>query len=384
MDRNNDTIMSNQLFSILVIDVIGIGILSLPGTLTKNAGPDSLIVLVMGSLLFLIQALITQRLVTKFPRKTIIEITKTILFKPMGIFIGFLYFLYLLLVTSIIVRAFGEITKNFLLTKTPIEVVIISFLITAIYLVRSGIEPIARLSVIALPLAIIPAILVLLLAIPDLDFTAFLPVLHTPLSKLFKVLPQVFFSYIGFEIILILGLFVKDTHNIKKTSIKSIGLISIVYFIFTAITIARFGMEESKTLIWPVVSLFKSVDLPGTLLENVEVVIMSTWLLSIFMTVAIAYFGAVVLLSRILKSKEHNYLSIMLLPIIYALALIPENVAEVYDYMDMFSNYLGTVFAVIIPIVLLLISFFRRKSKKGMKKKCLKKICIYSFGFFLF
>lgn len=368
MDRNNDKIMSNQLFSVLVIDIIGIGILSLPGTLAKNAGPDSLIVLVIGSLLFLVQALIIQRLVTKFPHKTIIEITKTILFKPLGIFIGSLYFLYLLIVTGIIVRAFGEITKNFLLTKTPIEVVIISFLITAIYLVRSGIESIARLSVIALPLAIIPAIIVMLLAIPDLDFTVFLPVLHTSLPKLIKVLPQVFFSYIGFEIILILGFFVKDTHNIKKTSIKCIGLISIVYFIFTAITIARFGIEENKNLIWPVVTLFKSVDLPGTLLENVEVVIMSTWLLSIFMTVAIAYFGAVLLLSRILKSKEHNYLSIILLPIIYVISLIPENVAEVYDYMDMFANYLGTAFAVVIPIVLLFISFFRRKSKKGMKK----------------
>ncbi|SKC58508.1 GerAB/ArcD/ProY family transporter [Maledivibacter halophilus] len=368
MDRNNDKIMSNQLFSILVMDMIGVGILSLPSTLAQSAGPDSLIVLVMGSILFLIQVLIIQRLVTKFPKKTIIEITKTILFKPMGILIGFLYLIYFLLITSLEVRAFGEITKNFLLPKTPIEIIIITFLLTSIYLVRSGIESIARLAVIALPLSVIPSIIVIMLAIPDLDFTAFLPVLHTPLPNLIKALPKVFFSYIGFEVILVLGIFIKDTKNIRKASIKSIGFISIIYFIFTAMTIARFGIAENKNLIWPVVTLFKSVNLPGTLLENVEVVIMGTWLLSIFMTVAIAYFGCVLLLSRILKSKEHNYLSIILLPMIYVLSLIPENVAQVYDYMDIFAKYLTTIFAVIIPILLLLISLFIRGSKKGMKK----------------
>lgn len=368
MDRNNDAIMSNQLFSILVINMIGIGILSLPRALAEKAGPDSLVVLLLGSVLFLIIALLIQKLIKKFPQKTIIEISNFLLFKPIGILIGFAYFIHLFLLTVLEVRAFGEITKNFLLPRTPIEVIIISFLLAAVYLVRSGIESIARLSVIVLPLSIFPAILVLLVTITDLDFTYFLPILRTPLPDLLKAIPQVIFSFLGFEFIVFLAFFVKDTKNIKKTSIKCIGFVSMVYFIFTTITIARFGIEENKNLLWPVVTLFKSVDIPGTLLENVEAVIMSTWLLSIFMTVAISYYGAVFLLSRILKSKEHNYFALTLLPLIYALSLIPENVAQVYEYMEMYSNYFGTIFAIAIPILLFFISLFRKKPKKGMKK----------------
>ncbi|WP_432406858.1 GerAB/ArcD/ProY family transporter [Wukongibacter sp. M2B1] len=368
MDRNNDTIASSQLFSILVNAIIGVGILSLPGTLAMTAGPDSLIVLVCGSIMFLILALFIQRLISKFPQKTIIEITDFVLFKPLGVLVGICYFIYTLSLVVLEVRSFGEITKNYLLINTPIEIIIISFLLTAVYLVRSGVESIARISVIILPLSIFPAILASLVAIPDLDFTYFLPVLRTPFSQIIKTLPKVFFSFLGFEVILFLSFFVKDTKNIKKTTIRTIGFVSIVYFIFTAITIARFGIVESKNLIWPVVTLFKSVDIPGTLLENVESVIMATWLLSIFMTIVIGYFGASFLLSRILKSKEQNYFALILLPLVYTLSLIPENIVEVSDYLQRFSNLMGTIFGAALPIVLLLFSLFRKKTKKGMKK----------------
>ncbi|SHJ58199.1 GerAB/ArcD/ProY family transporter [Paramaledivibacter caminithermalis] len=368
MDRNNDVIMSSQLYSILVTTVIGIGILSMPRALAENVGPDSLIVLVLGSVLFLIIALLIQRLVTKFPNKTIIEMSANVLFKPMGTIIGFGYFLHLLISTVLVVRAFGEITKNFLLLNTPIEVIIISFLITVVYSVRSGIESIARLAVIILPMSIFPALFVMLVAIPDLDFTYFLPILKTPLPKIIKTVPQIFFSFIGFEIILQLGFFVKDRKNIKKAAIKSILFISSVYFVFTAITIARFGIAETKILTWPVVTLFKSVDVPGTLLENVEAVIMATWLLSIFMSVAVSYYVATFLLSRILKSKEHNYLALFILPLVYILSLIPKNIVEVYEFLDKFANIVSITMIFIIPIFLLFISFLKRKSKKGMKR----------------
>ncbi len=368
MDRNNDMIASNQLFSILANVIIGVGILSLPRTLAEKAGPDSLIVLAIGSLMFLVIALLIQRLVIKFPRNTIIEITNSIFFKPLGFLVGLGYFVYTFTLVVLEVRAFGEITKNFLLLSTPIEVIMITFLITAVYLVRSGIESIARLSVIILPLSIFPAILAAMVAIPDLDFTYFLPVLRTSWLDMMKTLPNVFFSFLGFEFIVFIGFFVADTKNIKKTTIRTVAFVSIVYFIFTAITIARFGVEESQNLIWPVVALFKSVDIPGTLLENIEVVIIATWLLSIFMTIAISYFGATFLLSRLIKSKEQNYFAIALLPLIYFLALVPENIVEVSEFMDNFTNYMGTTFSIAIPAVLLLVSLFRRKPKKGMKK----------------
>lgn len=368
MNRNNDMITSDQLFSIIVTLIIGIGILSLPRALADKAGPDSLLIILVGSLLFLGLAIITVKLANKFPKSTIVEMGNELVGKPIGKILGLLYFIYLMGLIILEIRAFGAISKHFLLLSTPIEIIMITFLIASIYLVRSGIETISRMAVIILPLSLIPAMITLLITMPDLDVTNFLPILKTPPMDLLKAIPEVAFSFLGFEFILFIGFFVKDNKKIGKVSIWAIFTVTIVYFLTVFFTIGKFGIQETKNLVWPVVTVFKSIDIPGTILENVEVVIMGTWLLSIFMTVSITYFGAVFLLSRLLDSKEHNYLTIPLFPIIYILALIPENAAQVYDYLGMYSYISGTVFAIAIPILLFIISLFKKKANRGRGK----------------
>ncbi len=367
MDRNNDQITSEQLYSLLVGLIIGIGILSLPRALAEKAGSDSLIVLVLGSLLFMALALIIVKLIERFPQSTIIEMGNSLLVKPIGYILGFGYFIYTLLLIALEVRAFGEITKSFLLLSTPIEIIMLTFLLAAVYAVRSGIETVTRLAVIILPLSFIPTLLIILIALPQCDFTYFLPVLKKSPKELLEAVKEVGFSFLGFEFIVFLNFFVKDYKNIKKVSLWSIATVAFIYFIVVAITIARFGLKETQTLIWPVVTIFKTIDIPGTIFENVESVIMTTWLLSIFMTVCITYLGATFLLSRIIKSREQNYLVMPLLPIVYTMTLIPENIVHTYDFLSIYSDVFGTVFAGVIPILLFVISIFK-KNKKGIKK----------------
>ncbi len=367
MDRNNDKITSYQLFSVLISIVIGIGILSMPRSLASSVGPDSLILLIIGSIIFLLINLMIIKLVSKFPSSTVIEITGNLTSKFMGKIVGIIYFVYLVIFTSFELRAFGEISKNFLLINTPIEALMITFILTAVYTVRSGIEPLSRLAVVVFPLSLIPALLTMTIALRELDVTYFLPIFRTPIMDLVKALPDVIFAFLGLEFILFIGVFVEDKKNIKKVSIWAMLSIAAIYLVTVFITIGTFGIEETKTLIWPVITLFKTIDLPGTILQNVEVVIMATWLLTIFITLCFTYYGAVLLLSRVIEAKEHNYLTLPLLPIIFILSLIPANVAEIYDLLGTFSIYFGVICVVGIPSLLLIISFFKKKPKRGMK-----------------
>jgi len=366
MDRNNDKITSNQLFSVLTGTILGIGILSMPASLAKLAGPDSLIVLTVGSLTFLLITLLIVKLVERYPGKTIIEMGSDLTGKFLGKIIGFYYFLYLIGFTAIEARSLGSLAKNFMLFNTPIEVIIATFLFTSVYTVRSGIETLARFAVIVLPVATIPVFLTIALAIPDVDPGYFLPILRTPFMELLKALFSMIFSYLGLEFILFLGIFVDDKENIRRISLWSIIFVFILSFFTVFVTIGVFGIEETETLIWPVVTIFKTIDLPGTILENVEVVIMSTWTLSIYLTLCSTFYGASFILGRIFGLKEFNFLVLPLVPIVYLLALIPENVAELYEILDVFATYGGGV-AIGTPIVLLALSYLK-KQKKGMKK----------------
>ncbi|KXG76195.1 GerAB/ArcD/ProY family transporter [Thermotalea metallivorans] len=366
MKRNNDVILSSQLAAILSTTIIGVGILSLPRDVAEGVGPDSWLLILIGSILALIHGLLMYCLVRKFPGETLVEFSQTLLGKVLGKVISFGFCIYLLIFSAVEVRVFGEVTKQYLLFNTPLEVLGITLLILAVYLARSGIEPIARMSEIIFPIATFTAVLIILPLMPELDMSYLKPVLRTPIKKFITTIPAIFFSYVGIEVLLVFSAFVKDPKKIKNGVFLTVGLVTFFYLSITVITITRFGLEETSHMTTPVLELFKTIDIPGAFVENIEAFIMSIWILSVFMTLAVIYYGASLILSRLLGSKEQNYLVLPLMPIIYFLALIPDNVAQLSEYMEKFSLYMGTFYISLVPIALLVISGF--KKKKGGNK----------------
>ncbi|MGI5850422.1 MAG: GerAB/ArcD/ProY family transporter [Christensenellales bacterium] len=366
MNRNNDQISSAQLAAILSITIMGIGILSLPRTLVAEVGPDCLIVVVIGILIAMILGFIISVLVRRYPDDTIVDFGKTILGKFLGTLMSLGLFIFYIIFTAIEVRMFGEIAKTYLLLNTPLEVLMITFLIAVVYTVRGRIEPFARMSQIIFPIVLISSLLVMIPLIGELDLTYFLPVLKTPLMKIVKVIPLMTLSFLGLELPLLFAPFVFDKRNITKYIIFAVALVGSTYFATTLVTVSRFGLVETTHMTWPSLELFKTVDIPGAFIENIYIYVIAIWVFSVLMTAAGVYFGASLTLSKIIKSSEHGYLTLFLLPIIYYFAILPVNLEETIKMIDIFSNYLGALYLVIIPIGLLGLGYIR--NQKGGSK----------------
>ena len=198
------------------------------------------------------------------------------------------------------------------------------------------------------------------------DLTNFLPFFKTPLIKMVKAIPLMIFSFLGLEMTLLFSAFVSDRKNIAKYVTFSVLLIGFVYFTTTLVTIARFGLVETTHLIWPALELFKTVDIPGAFIENIHIYAISIWVFSVLMTTVGTYLGASLTLSRIIKSSEQDFLALPLLPLIYFFALSPDGLIQTMDLIDIFGNYLGTLYFALVPVGLLGLSFFI-KNKGGEK-----------------
>lgn len=366
MNRDNDQISSAQLAAILSITMMGIGILSLPRALVEKVGPDSPLIIAVGVVMTLVLGLIVSNLVNKFPKDTIVEFGNSLLGKFLGTLMSLGLFGFYLIFTAIEVRMFGEIMKTYLLINTPIEILMVTYMLAVIYVVRSGIETIARMSQILFPIVLFTSVITMFPLLSELDFTHFLPVLKTPPLKLLKAIPLMVFSFLGVELTLLFSTFVVDSRNIKKYVSFSIMLIGFIYFNTTVVTIARFGLVETSHIIWPALEIFKTVDIPGAFIENIHIYTIAIWVFSVLMTTVGFYFASSFTLSRIIKSAKQDYLVLPLAPFVYYLALIPDGVVEAMEILDMFAEYLGTLYLVIVPIGLFGLSMF--KKNKGEKK----------------
>ncbi|WP_129599195.1 GerAB/ArcD/ProY family transporter [Anaerophilus nitritogenes] len=365
MNRNNDKISSFQLGMLISITVVGVGILTIPRTLTEEVGPDGWIVLVFTVFLVLGVGRILTTLAGKFSNQNIVEYSNSLVGKFLGTLINVGLCIYLVIFAAFELRIFGEITKAYLLFNTPIEILMITLLLTASYFARSGIESIARMAQMIFPFIIIFAFIITIPVLSELEFSNLLPVFRTPIYKIIQVIPVTFFSFVGMEMIIVCANFVVDPQNIKKNIDKSILMVAAIYMFILIITVTRFGIIETTHIIWPSLELFKTIDLPGAFIENIQIFVIAVWIITVFMTLVPLYFGASLTLSRIFKSKEQNYLVLPLIPLVYFMALIPENIAQLGDYSDRFAYYLGTFYMLILPSTLLLITYIKKKARRN-------------------
>ncbi|RKD30919.1 GerAB/ArcD/ProY family transporter [Thermohalobacter berrensis] len=366
MIGGNDKISNSQIVFILITTIVGVGILSLPSALVERVGSDGWISIIIGSILVSILVAIATILTSYYPGKTVIEFGREIVSTPVSDIISFLFIVYFVVISAFTVRIFAEVVKMFLLDKTPTEVIIMTMLFTVAYIVRGGIEGIGRMAEIILPVVILPLLLLFIAIIPDLDFTNLLPVFRTSFTDIVKTIPLTFFSFMGYELILFFMAYVDKPKNSTAKNIAAIVIVTLIYLIFFTVTLARFGQNEVRDLLWPSLSLVRSVDLPGFFIENVEAVVMGLWVLNVFASLSPVYYGAVLTLTKLLRANEHKYFVLPLLPFIYILSLVPDNLASVYTMMDMFIYYYTTIILIGVPILYFIISLFKKANKKGV------------------
>lgn len=357
---NNDKITGAQLWILIVLTVLGVGIFSLPREVTEITGADGWITTILGGALAFLNFYFISRLVKRFPGDTLVEIANKALGKFLGIPLILIFWAYLLAVVAITLRIFGEVVKMTLLSQTPIEVIILSLIIVSLILARGGIEPIVRFDEITFFIILLSLIVIILLAIPRSDFSNILPILRTEPVKLLYGAYKTTYAFGGYEIVLLIIPFLQKPDKILKSGVIAFTIICVIYVLIVILSLAKFGSYDVKNLIWPTLSMIRSINVPGSFIEKLEGVAMALWVLLAFTTIVPFVYGLGLIPSRLLKQKEFKHFCTIIIPIIYLGALIPDNIVEAHKYLGIIINYLGVISIFVLPILLFIVSSIRR------------------------
>ncbi|MGO1370009.1 GerAB/ArcD/ProY family transporter [Senegalia sp. (in: firmicutes)] len=361
MTGGNDKITKGQSATLIIGSILGVGILTLPSELAKESGNSGMIMIIIGTILSIFIISIFTKLMLKFESKTVVEIMDELLPRPIAIIFESIFVLFYISSAAAVVRIFADIVKMFLLKETPLEVIIISMLLASVYIVRKGIEGIARLVQVILPIVIIPFALLLISLIPELDFQSVNNIMRFNTSDILKGLNVSLFSFIGMDIVLISMAYVEKPKKILKYNISVISFLGLIYLIIFIVVTCQFGIEQTRDLLWPTLFLMKTINIPGSFLENVEGVVIGLWTFIVIQSLCVILMQTNIILSKSFKLKEIDFLAVAIIPILYLLALVPQNINEVYYYIGLFSNYLGTSVTIIIPFILFGLAIFKKK-----------------------
>lgn len=362
---NKDLKISNiQLMGMFVSAIVGIGIFKLPNQLVTDFGCCGWVVIIISGILVFPILFTYQKLFSMYPEKDFFQIGKEVLGNILFNIYSLIFLVYLIVLLGFISRNLGEMIKSFLLVKTPIEIIVLVFILSTSYIACYEIDVIGRAGFIVFPIIVIFVTIIVLISIPNADFTNLLPLFQFDIKDIPKGINTAFFSFIGFEVCLFSIPYLENRKDSLKFTTIGLLIVVLMYLSVYIVTISQFSIKQIERQIWPVLTLIKKVDLPGYFLENLDGLIMSTWVLVIFGTMAPLFYAGGKIAAKMFKAKSHKYFVWGLIPIIYYTAMFPENHIQLNTVMGGYLNILGAIAVVVFPFLLLLVGSIKRSLER--------------------
>lgn len=365
MIRNNDKISPYQLAMIVIMTVIGVGVFNYVQIVAKLGGNDGWMIVAGMGIVHIFLAFLMIRLNCRFPGKTFPEYIQLIIGVFLGKILVFLISCYIMLSLAYEVREFTEVAKMFLLPRTPTEIIIFSLILVCVYVVRGGVESVARIAEITFPILFIPFFLVLIPGLPNLDLTNLLPIGSEIGTKITRMIPHAPHAFRGIEYILFYIGFMDKPQKSYKPVAWALIFVTAFYTLISIIGISAFGAKAATKDIWPLLVYIRNINIPGLFIERLDGVILSLWVITVFTTIITGFYIVTYSISKIFNTKEQKQFALPVMILIYYLALQPASLAELYKWGDWIFKYVSSIFIYIVPAIALLIAAMRRM---GVKK----------------
>ncbi|NLJ40633.1 MAG: endospore germination permease [Clostridiales bacterium] len=363
MIKRSDRLSNYQYSALIISTIIGVVVIGLPRLAGKAAGKGALLATFLGGILAVIMAALIALLGRRYKDKTIIEYSVILLGKIPGKLMGALILLYFVLATSIILRSFSDALKGLLLKNTPLEIIMITMLLTSIYLALNGVSTIAKLSELFLPIIVLSLLLVIGLSISNFDYIRFMPVLTPAMIPVVKGIPDLMTAFQGYEIIFLVIPFMYSHKKIIPFTILGVGIPVILYTLLVGISVGVLGLKAIEQLNYPAVTLAEKINFPGGFAERFDIFFVFLWILAAFSSQANFFYMASLTTVRIFGLTNYQPFIYLLAPIVYILAILPQNLIEM-QAVTKYTGYMGIGIS-ILTVALLLLTL---ASKKGRSR----------------
>lgn len=349
-----------QATAILISTIIGVGVLALPRLAVEAADTGASLVTFLGILLAFVGLWLITKLGMRFPEKSIIRYSEDILGKWSGRIGSVCIIVFFAVLTALAAREFGEVVITSVLQRTPLEVTVIVMLLLAAITTRNDISTFAYIHMFYLPFLLAPGLLIVALSLKNATPVNLLPILGNEPKGMFTGILTVSALFQGSFILTMVIPSMRRPEKAMKASLWGMLVAGGLYWVIVVATVAVFGAEEIKLLLWPTLELAKTTSLPGGILERLDAAFLAVWVTAVFTTLYSSYFLTVHAISELFRFRDHKMFSFFIFPFVFVIALLPQNVLHMYQIIESVGR-IGLWITIVYPSLLFVVAMIRKK-----------------------
>jgi spore germination protein len=357
--------------AILISTIIGVGVLALPRFAVEAADTGASLVTFLGFLLACIGLGLITLLGMRFPKKSIVQYSEDILGKWAGRLGSVLIIIFFAILTALTSREFGEVVITSVLRRTPLEVTVIVMLLLAAISSRHNITVFAYIHHFYFPLVVAPALLIIGLSLKNADALNLQPLLGNEPKGIWMGVFTVAALFQGSFVFTVVIPAMRRPDKALKAALWGISIAGGLYIAIVMATVAVFGPEETNQLLWPTLELARTTALPAAILERLDAIFLIVWVTAVFTTLLSSYFLTIYCINQLFRLRDHKMFSFFLIPIIFILAIIPQNVIQMYQFIE-YIGRAGLIITIAYPSLLLVVAWIRKQREDQREGKSLE------------
>jgi spore germination protein len=210
------------------------------------------------------------------------------------------------------------------------------------------------------------------LSLKNADIINLLPILGNEQHDLLKGVFTVAALFQGSFVLTMIIPAMRHPSRVMKASIWAMLITGGLYVTIVVATVGLFGAEEIKKLLWPTLELAKATSLPANILERMDAAFLAVWVTAVFTTLFSSYYLTLHSVSKLFRLRDHRMFSFFLLPFVFIVAMLPQNIMQMYDIIESVSR-IGLVITIVYPSLLLIVAVIRGKREDRNEGKAMDK-----------
>lgn len=364
MENTNIKISTIQIIMMIIICRLFTSYSYMPILETPPANQDVWVIILLSIIYSLLFAIPLLYLGSKFANISIMNYIELICGKIFGKIIGGLYVLFFFIIAFMQMALLQDFIRTTILIKTPVPVVLFFMAVVCIYLVFMGLEPIARTVEIFLPIIILTITAFFLIAFAEMNFTAFLPVLkESRFADLNFGGSIVGIKFCDMVLLSMLTPHLPKGTNLPKLVITTLIIYSAIFLMMLVSVQATLGIEQAKHAAYPYYTFVQQIKL-SEMIQHIEIIAVTSIFFALFIKFSMYLYLTSVALAKTFNFKN-NKLSLIPIALVIIVALSWTDIGKdvflnnIISYK--ISSYIYLVYILVLPLVLLLVYFLRRK-----------------------
>ena len=301
------------------------------------------------------------KILNNHPDKDLFQILEDVFGKILGSFYTF-YFLHL---GAICIRNMTEFIQVSSFLETPQYFTAFFIGILAIYILKAGLEVIARVNKFIFPILIFIIGITVVMVIPKADVTNLLPILK---DGWFPIIKGSFskFSFPFGETVIFLGFLntVKEKGNSSKIYLKGALVGASILLAATIRNILILGFPSLSLSVFPSYDAVSLINI-GNFVIGVEIIIAIVITIAGFIKVSICLLVSCIGVARLFNFQDYKWVSAPLGLFMMSLSFILyDSTMHMIEWVQIYKYY-AFPFQVIFPIFILFFGKIRRQEKSS-------------------